>query len=501
MRIPLMLPPIGGRYHTKGEMSTALPATRELRKAPLRRVDWTRLEGKLNLASAPSSGMISSAQVEGLSCSMTRPRISILTHGCRTNQYESDAMRRSLASEYADVSGEADVYILNGCTVTALAERKARQAARRLRRKSPGALVILIGCVADAVVQNLTRFDEADLIAGGAWKHQIGTVIAAGLDGVRGVLPEPPASVTLDSQRSDGPRGRVRALLKIQDGCSLACTYCRPTQMRGPSQSKSIAAAVAEAHALVEHGFPEIVLTGINIAQYAPAGARLHNLADSILRAPKLLRLRIASINPSGITDALLDAFCADARLCPHFHIPLQSGDNRVLATMSRGYTAAEYQRCIARVRNRLPHATFGADVMVGFPGEDERAFASTCAVVEHVGFSNLHIFRYSPRPGTPAACLAHPVPEAEKRRRAELLESAWRSRLRGLLDNRIGTTQDVLVEERRDGRLCGYTRDYMYASFDSTAEIPIGVERAVRITGAAEDHLRGEDDDRDGTG
>jgi len=444
--------------------------------------------------------MISSTQAEGSSCSMTKPRISILTHGCRANQYDSDAMRRSLASAHTNVSGEADVYILNGCTVTALAERKTRQTARRLRRESPGALVILIGCVADAVVRGLTRFDEADLIAGGAWKREIDRLVAAGLAGARGVLPEPQAPHSIDSERSDGPRERVRALLKIQDGCSLACTYCRPTQVRGSSCSKSIAAAVAEAHALVERGFPELVLTGINVAQYAPADGRLHALVRSILRDPKLLRLRIASINPSGLTDPLLDAFCADERLCPHFHIPLQSGDDRVLAAMNRGYTAAEYEDRIVRTRNRIPHATFGADVMVGFPGEDGEAFAATCAVVERVGFSNLHVFRYSPRLGTPAADLPRRVPEAEKRHRAEHLESAWRSRLRELLDNRIGTTHDVLVEERQNGRLCGYTRDYIYASFDSTAEIPIGVERAVRITGVTENRLRGEDDNRDGT-
>lgn len=431
---------------------------------------------------------------------MNRPRISILTFGCRANQYDGDAMRHALTSSYEITAEAPDLCILNGCTVTQLAERKARQAVRRLHREAPGAPIILIGCIADAVLLGQARFDEADLVAGCEWKGRIDEVVAAALSGKRGVLP-PAAPISLDSELSDGPLGRVRASLKIQDGCSLSCAYCRPTQVRGASRNKSIEAAVAEAERLLGLGFPEIVLTGINLAQYAPPDGRLHDLIRAILDSHSLRRLRIASINPSGLTPELLDAFREDERLCQHFHVPLQSGDDRILAAMRRKYTIAEYEDAIARVRERLPEATFGADLMVGFPGEDESAFEATCACVERIAFINVHVFRYSPRPGTEAVDLADPVPETIKRRRADHLDGLCRSIRRRLLDNRIGTTQHVLVEERQDGRWQGYTRDYIYVSFDSAAAIPLGVERAVHITGAAEDHLEGVEDDRDGAG
>lgn len=435
---------------------------------------------------------------KGPSQRMNRPRISILTFGCRANQYDSDAMRHALGSRYAITSEAPDLCVLNGCTVTRLAERKARQVARRLHREVPHVLVVLIGCIADAVRLGLTHFDEADLLAGSEWKGRIGEVVAAALSGKRGVLPlaEPPP---LDSERSDGPLERVRVPLKVQDGCSLSCTYCRPTQVRGASRSKSVGAAVAEARHLLTLGFPEIVLTGINLAQYAPPDGRLHDLLRAILDVPSLRRLRIASINPSGLTPELLDAFREDQRLCPHFHVPLQSGDDRILAAMGRRYTVAEYEDRIARVRESLPEATFGTDLMVGFPGEDESAFEATCDCVERIAFVNAHVFRHSPRPGTVAEDLADRVPEPVKRCRADHLDALFRPIRRRLLDNRIGSTQDVLVEERQDGRWQGYTRDYIYVSFASATAIPLGVERTALITGAAEDHLKGVDTDRDG--
>jgi len=432
---------------------------------------------------------------------MNRPRILILTFGCRANQYESAAMVRALRRDYVLVEdGPADVCLLNACTVTRLADRKARQAARRVRRTSPVARVVLIGCLADAVRQGLARFDAADLAAGNAWKGRIATVVEAALAGVRGHLPLTDPT-PLDEEQSDGQRGRVRALLRVQDGCSLACTYCRPTMVRGPSRSKSIDAAAAEARRLVELGFPEIALTGINLAEYAPPDGRLPDLVRAILEIPSLRRLRIASINVSGLTDELLDAFSADRRVCRHIHVPLQSGDDRILAAMRRGYAAAGYEERIARTRERLPDATFGADAMVGFPGEDEAAFRRTCELVERVGFANLHVFRYSPRTGTEAVRLPGVVPERAKRARAERLDASWRRALRRLLDNRIGSTQDVLVEECRNGQWLGYTRDYIHASFESATPISLGVERPVRITGAGEGRLEGVSDDRDDSG
>ena len=430
---------------------------------------------------------------------MSRPRISILTFGCRANQYERDAMECQLRRDYDVVDEPADVYILNACSVTRLAERKARQAARRVHREAPSATIVLVGCLADAVDRGLSGFDAADLTAGNAWKGRIGEVVRAALSGTDGPLPQA-EPLPLDDDRSDGPRSHVRALLRVQDGCARACTYCLPTIVRGPSRSKSVAAAVAEGRRLVDRGFSEIVLTGISLAQYAPPDGRLHDLAHRLLEIDALRRLRIASINPAGLTDALLDAFAADRRFCRHIHVPLQSGDDRILAAMGRGYAIAGYEAALGRARERLDDVTFGADVIVGFPGEDEAAFRGTCDVVERVGFANLHVFRYSPRTGTAAAHFSDQVPERVKRARAERLRDVWSPIRRSLLDNRIGSTQDVLVEEGQDGRWHGHTRDYFYVSFDSATAIPLGVEQPVRITGVKDDHLEGVSDDRNGS-
>lgn len=427
---------------------------------------------------------------------MPRPSITIVTFGCRVNQYETEAMRRILAADYELRDEGGDVFLLNACTVTALAERKARQAARRIRRERPDTLIILVGCLADAVSQGLTRFEEADLLAGNAWKGRIDRAVAAVLSGRRGILPtidHPP----LDSEIAGGPGGRIRAYLKVQDGCSRACTYCRPRQLRGPARSKSIEAAVAEAERILSLGYPEIVITGINLAEYRPRDGSLAVLLRSLSRFENLRRLRIASINPDGITPELVDSFVEGERACPHFHIPVQSGDDRVLRRMRRGYTVSGYRERIELIRDRLPDAAFGTDIIVGFPGEDEPAFQGTCRLVEEIGFANIHVFRYSPRPGTEAARYEGRVSERVKRLRAETVIRIWEAGLRRLLDTRVGSAQDVLVEGRRDGSWYGYTRDYLHVSFTADRDIEIGEERGVLITGVDEGRLKGEDEER----
>ncbi|RLE37143.1 tRNA (N(6)-L-threonylcarbamoyladenosine(37)-C(2))-methylthiotransferase MtaB [Candidatus Acetothermia bacterium] len=420
-------------------------------------------------------------------------RVRFLTFGCRVNQYETGMMHARLAKRYTVVDGRADVYVVNGCTVTALADRKARQAIHRLRRENPEAKIILIGCLGDAVRQGLSRVDGVDLIAGNAWKPRIEEVIARARAGETGIIPDA-APLPLEVERSAGPDGRVRAFLKVQDGCDLACAFCRTTQVRGPSRSKPIAAAVAEAEGLVAAGYPEIVLTGINLAQYAAPDGDLGRLVREVLSISGLRRLRLGSINPYGITPSLLEAFAADTRACPHFHIPLQSGDDRVLKAMKRGYTVDLYRSRIELVRRFVPAATFGADVIVGFPGEDEAAFQNTCSLIEEIEFANLHIFRYSPRRGTPAAALPGRVPEPVKRARAEAVGRLQRTVQARVLERFVGKEEPVLIEERKDGAWRGYTRGYIDTYV--TGEFPVGSEVPVRITDVRTGHLQGVKED-----
>ena len=426
-------------------------------------------------------------------------RVSIQTFGCRVNQYESEMMRDVLAPTYEMTDDSPDVIILNACTVTALAERKARQAARRLRRDNPSAHIILIGCLADAVDQGTTQFADADVLVGNSWKSRIDEVVQLTLSGACGTLSALQLG-KLSAERSLGPSHRIRAFLKIQDGCSRACTYCRTTQVRGEPRSKAIDAVGAEAEALVAAGFPEIVLTGIDLAQYSPDGCRLVDAVEAIAPLDGLLRLRMASINPSGMTPQLIKVCASIETVCPHFHIPLQSGDNRILAAMKRGYDTQIYLEAIERIRARIPHATFGTDIIVGFPGEDETAFASTLGILDVVGYSNLHAFRYSPRRGTASAEFPNQVPPETKRQRSEAVIARWQDGLGAVLDNRIGSTQDVLVEEHRDAVWRGYTHDYLYVKFSSDRQISIGSLLPVHITGRTGATLEGVDDHRTNT-
>ena len=422
---------------------------------------------------------------------VTRPRVAILTFGCRVNQYETELMRTHLAETCELVDHAADVYILNGCSVTGLAEKKARQAVHRLRASSPNAVVLVTGCLAESVARGMSTFDVADAVAGNGWKTRISEVVAQILAGRRGIFPVAPLP-PLDDETSAGSSSRIRVYLKVQDGCSGACTYCRAVQLRGTPRAKSVRAAVAEARRLIGAGFPEVVLTGVNLAEYSTPEGGLPELVQRLLALPGLVRLRLASINVTGVTDALLDAFAGDARLCPHFHVPLQSGDDAVLRAMRRPYTAADYRGMVARIRNRLPHATLGADVIVGFPGEDEAAFAATCRMIEDVGFANLHVFRFSPRPGTEAADLTGAVPESTKRDRALRLASVWRPSRQRLLDAHVGKTEDVLTETQREGQFHGHTAGYLEAAFTSEEPVSVGVLCRVRITSASEDGLEG---------
>jgi threonylcarbamoyladenosine tRNA methylthiotransferase MtaB len=427
---------------------------------------------------------------------MAKTRVTLLTFGCRVNQYESDMMRALLEPDCRFVSTAADIVLLNACTVTALAERKARQAARRARRESPGGLIVVIGCLADAVAQGLTTFSEADVLGGNAWKGRVERLLEQAMAGSRGLLPsiEP---LSLAEERSGGRGGRVRAFLKIQDGCARACSYCRATQVRGAPRSKPVSAVRDEASRMVECGHPEIVLSGVDLAQYAPDGGRLDDAVRAVLSIEKLVRLRIASINPSGITRSLIDVIASDERACPHFHIPLQCGDDRVLQRMARDYTVADYLRRIDLVRDRIPGATFGTDLIVGFPGEDDVAFENTCRLVKQVGYVNVHIFRYSPRPGTAASDFADTVGEPVKQQRASMVIERWRTALRPLLDNRIGSAQDVLVETRQHGLWCGYTHDYVTVRFVSDEHLSVGSLRSVRIVDAEGERLKGIDEQR----
>jgi len=426
-----------------------------------------------------------------MSSDLAHSRVSLITFGCRVNQYETQMMRELLEPRHEIVARDADVYVINACTVTSLAERKARQTIHRLRRENHDARIIVIGCVGDAVASGLSELDQVDLIAGNSWKVRVGEVIARVLSGDRGLLLDA-APADMDEERVSQQAGRIRAFLKVQDGCDYACTFCRTTQVRGPSRSKSVAAIVDEAKGLVANGYPEIVLTGINLAQFAPPDGNLASLSEGLLQIDGLRRLRLASINPYGINEDLVSVFAGDDRACSHFHIPLQSGDDGVLRAMARGYSREFYLSRVELIKRMIPQATFGADIIVGFPGESDAAFQNTLSLIELVGFANLHLFRYSPRAGTIAARARDQVPDVVKRERAEEAERVYRRSQQDLLSRYVGETVSVLLEEKTRDGWRGYTREYIDTHVRTDAAHAPGDEIAVRVTSVGEGFLLG---------
>ncbi len=426
-----------------------------------------------------------------------RPVVLFRTFGCRVNQYESDAMKAQLAGGciVGGTSRPADVVIVNGCTVTALAASKSRKAIRQAQRQHPGAVVVLIGCLAEAAQQRWADAGDPDLMAGNGWKRSIQAVVRQALSGRRGTLgiaPSVPIDCEVIPPSFDGLGNRTRGFLKVQDGCSGVCTYCQTRLVRGSPHNKSIQATVAEAEVMIAAGVPELVLSGINLSEYAPPDGDLADLILELDRIPELKRIRLGSINPEGVTDRLLDALSTAASACPHLHISVQSGDDGVLRRMNRRYTVSEILQRIDAARTAVQGITFGTDVIVGFPGESEAAFANTCTLIERIGFVNLHLFRYSRRQGTAAIHLDGHVDGPTQHLRASALESRWREALERWLLARVGEDRILLVEQRHNGRWQGYTEDYIHLCLEDAVPLEPGDTVAVGITSSAKDGWTG---------
>ncbi len=413
--------------------------------------------------------------------------MSVVVHtlGCRVNQYESQVLTEHLAG----LSGPRDVHIVNTCTVTGLADRKSRQLVARVRREHPQALVVAVGCGADGAGGSL-RNAGADLIVGNRDKRRAAEVIRLFLNGSswEGEWE------ALDKEFLSGAEPRVRAVLKVQDGCTVGCSFCRTWQVRGPLRSKTPPTARAEAEALAQAGHREIVLVGINLAQYGqdlPSQPRFLDLLVEVLKVPRV-RIRLSSLNPNGVTDDLVALFAQERRLCPYLHLPLQSGDDAVLNSMGRPYTRGEYVDRAQAFLTSVPHATLGADAMVGFPGEDEAAFARTVETLNSLTPLNVHVFRYSPRPETRATRLSPRVsPEDSARRAAELAELAdgW---VRSVRRRFVGETVEVAVEDEGDGRAWGRSENYLWVEVRGGEGTPRGTIVPVRLVEAASEHVVG---------
>jgi len=373
-------------------------------------------------------------------------RIAFYTLGCKVNQYETqklEARFRALGYEVVGEAAAADVYVVNSCTVTGMADRKSRNFLRRAKRNNPDALLALIGCYAQTDGARLAaQMPEIDLLLGTAEKDSLPARVTALLDGgapgaapaseARGAGAEAAAGAaenesTVDAGDGLPAGGRTRAYLKIEDGCDRFCAYCVIPYARGPVRSRPEAEILAEAQDLLAAGYKELILTGINTALYGQdaGGAQTGGLADLVRKIAALdgdFRIRLGSVEPTVIDAAHAAELAAAPKLCPHFHLSLQSGSDRILAAMGRRYRMAEYQKIVAALRRIDPDFGISTDIIVGFPGETEADFAESLRAVEETDFAYIHVFKYSKRPGTRAAAMPDQVPEQVKSERSRRL-------------------------------------------------------------------------------
>ena len=380
------------------------------------------------------------------------PTVAIETHGCKLNQADSWELAADFIKagyRLADQNEPADVYVVNTCTVTHVADRKARQALRAAKRGHPDATVVATGCYAQRSPEVLRGLPEVDLVAGNTEKPELVQRVVR----MRGEEPVPCATGA-DTEEVGVGMTRSRVMVKIQEGCNQVCAYCIVPKVRGRERSVPPALLVRRIREELAAGHKEVVLTGTQLGSYGfdLQGIDLTGLLKLILSETAVRRLRVSSLQPQEIDDALLGLW-SDSRLCPHFHLPLQSGSDRVLQRMRRRYTAERYMKAVDMIRAYVPGAAVTADVIVGFPGESQADLERTYAFCEQVGFSAMHVFPYSVRPGTSASHFDSQVDAETKASGMRRLLSLAEAQSAAFRERSLGTTRTVLWEERKKGR------------------------------------------------
>jgi threonylcarbamoyladenosine tRNA methylthiotransferase MtaB len=396
--------------------------------------------------------------------------LDVHTFGCRLNAYESEVIRRA--------AGDADAVVVNTCAVTAEAVRQARQAIRKIRRERPEAYIVVTGCAAQTEAQTFAAMPEVDRVLGNAEK--LDPAVWRNLGRSDRVLVGDIFAVRRASAHAvEGFDGRTRAFVQVQNGCDHRCTFCIIPFGRGNSRSVPIADVIAQVRRVVEGGHREVVLTGVDITSYGadlPDAPRLGTLVKRILHeVPDLARLRLSSIDSVEADSDLLDALGNEPRLMPHLHLSLQSGDDLILKRMRRRHLRADAVRFCAEARRLRPDVVFGADIIAGFPTETEAMFARSLDLVDECGLTYLHVFPFSPRPGTPAARMPQ-VAAAVVKERGRRLREKGAAALRRHLDDEVGRRRRVLVEAAAFGRTEQFTPVRLAAPYAAGAIVDLEI-------------------------
>ena len=426
-------------------------------------------------------------------------KVAFYTLGCKVNQYETQAMEQMMTArghQLVPFEGEADAYVINTCTVTAVSDKKSRQVIRRARKRAPDAVIAVCGCYPQTHPAELEGL-SIDLVSGTG--DRLGF---AGL--LERTWQERQPVTALDNAMSrrhfevlpaGGLEGRTRAMLKVEDGCVNFCTYCIIPYARGPIRSLPLEEAKAQAAQLAAEGYRELVLTGIEISSWGRElkdGSSLIDLIEAVCQAAPACRIRLGSLEPRTITDEFCRRAAQLNNLCPHFHLSMQSGCDAVLKRMNRKYDTARYYESVRLLNQYFDRPAVTTDLIVGFPGETEEEFVQTLDFIQKCAFSSMHIFPYSKRPGTPAAQRPDQILNHVKEERAHRAAAVAGAMEQRYLSRWLGETVSVLFEEQRDGAWHGYTTRYVPVCVESEENLH-NCLRDVHISSVEKGALRGE--------
>lgn len=411
--------------------------------------------------------------------------VAFTTLGCRVNQYDTDAMRGLfIKSGYTPVEFDekADIYVINTCSVTNMGERKSRQLIRKAKRTNENAYIVVTGCYAQLAPDAIAAIEGVNLVIGTNNRNKVVELVEQiestekQINAVRNIMEQS----TFEEMPLYGDEiDKARAFMKIQEGCNNYCTFCIIPYTRGKLKSRKIDDIVHEAKRLVDHGYKEIVLTGIHLGNYGielPEKPNLAKVVKALLEIDGLERIRLGSIESVEVSDELVDLMATEPRFCSHLHLPLQAGSDHILKLMNRYYNLQEFKDLIHTLRSRIEGLAITTDIIAGFPGETDEDFEDTMNTVRELGFTHIHAFPYSIREGTPAATMENQVPEAVKKTRVALLNSLGQEGLTKFAQSLIGKEAHILVEREVDGYYLGFTNEYIHGKIKKGAtDYPVG--------------------------
>ena len=427
-------------------------------------------------------------------------KVAFYTLGCKVNQYETEAMLELFEKEgyeKAETEDYADVYVINTCTVTHMSDRKSRQYIRRMKKKNPDAIIAVVGCYSQVSPEEILSIDEVNLVMGTNDRKKIVEEVKK-IDASRKVstVDDIMKVKAFEEIEINKTNGKTRAFMKIQDGCDRYCSYCIIPYARGRVRSRDLESIVKEVENLAANGYKEVVLTGIHVASYGKdikeTDIKLLDVIKQINNIEGIERIRLSSVEPILFTDEFVEAVSAMDKVCPHYHLSLQSGCDETLKRMKRRYTTEEYKTIVDRLRAAIPNVSITTDVIVGFPGETNEEFDKTYEFLKDIELTHMHIFKYSPRKGTPAATMENQVDPSTKHERSEKLLQLNEENFKKFGQKMLDKEFNVLFEQKvGDNKFEGLTENYVKVIVESDKDLSEQILK-VKITDVKNEFLEG---------